>query len=320
MKPEARSAAASFAVALLMSLALAVPVRAAEPTAPAGQDAARKPAAPATGPFEVRLNDGSTMKVTLCDERIELKTRYGTLLIPVADLRQIEVGRRIPADVARRIDTAIANLGSKDFRERKAAAAELVGLREKAYPAVVRALKSSDAEVARAAEDVLEKLKEVVPEELLEVPTYDVVFTADSKITGHMTGAVLKVHTTAFGDQPLNLADVRSLRAGSAPVETVKAEPGPENLTALANQVGKTFTFRITGAREGIVWGTDVYTSDSSLATAAVHAGAIKAGQTGVVRVTIVVPPPMYEGSTRNGVTTQPWGFHPGAFRVQAVK
>ncbi|HJT79537.1 MAG TPA: LCCL domain-containing protein [Gemmataceae bacterium] len=320
MRPHVRTVSASLVVALLLSLVAAVPLPAAEPAPPPKEDQARKPAAPPAGPFEVRLNDGSTMKVTLCDERIELTTRYGTLLIPVADLRQIDVGRRVPEDVARRIDAAIANLGSKRFEDRQAAAAELVRLREKAYPAVVKALKSPDAEVARAAEDVLEKLKEEVPQEQLDVPAYDVVYTADSKITGHLTGAVLKVHTGPFGDQPLKLADVRGLRSGPAGTEMVKAEPGPENLTALANQVGKTFAFRITGTRDGTVWGTDVYTSDSSLATAAVHAGAIKAGQTGVVRVTIVVPPPMYEGSTRNGVTTQPWGFHPGAFRVQAVK
>jgi hypothetical protein len=316
MTPQARLA---LPFLLVTTLALACPLHAAGPPPAAKPDPAGKPAArPAV--VEAHLIDGGTMKVTLADERIELTTRYGTLLIPVADVQRIDVGRRLTPEVARRIEAAVRGLGSKEFRERKAAAAELAALREKAYPAVVEAAKSSDAEVARAAEDILAKIKEEVPEEVLEVPETDTVYTADSKITGRITGAALKVHTAQFGDQELKLTDLRSLRLASAGMVAVKAELGPENLVALANQVGKTFHFRITGTTDGVVWGTDVYTSDSSLATAAVHAGAIKVGQTGVVRVTIVVPPPMYDGSTRNGVTSQPWNFHPGAFRVQAVK
>ena len=50
------------------------------------------------------------------------------------------------------------------------------------------------------------------------------------------------------------------------------------------------------------MWGTDVYTSDSTLATAAVHAGVLQPGQTGVVKVTILPGQAAYQGSTRNSV------------------
>ncbi len=39
-------------------------------------------------------------------------------------------------------------------------------------------------------------------------------------------------------------------------------------------------------------------------------------GETGVVRVEILAPPPAFNGSTRNGVTTSAWDAYPdGAFR-----
>jgi len=43
-------------------------------------------------------------------------------------------------------------------------------------------------------------------------------------------------------------------------------------------RAGKPLKFRVTGRSDCYVWGTDIYTADSPLATAAVHAGAIKVG------------------------------------------
>src|SRR5262249_204268 len=77
---------------------------------------------------------------------------------------------------------------------------------------------------------------------------------------------------------------------------------------------GQTYHFRVTGAvNVGTVWGTGVYTSDSPLATVAVHAGLLKVGQTGVIKVTIVPAQAAYMGSTQNGVPTNGYGGGPGA-------
>jgi hypothetical protein len=56
----------------------------------------------------------------------------------------------------------------------------------------------------------------------------------------------------------------------------------------------------------GTVWGSDVYTSDSSICKAARHAGVISA-QSGLVRLRIQAGRPSYAASTRNGVTTSSW-------------
>ena len=77
---------------------------------------------------------------------------------------------------------------------------------------------------------------------------------------------------------------------------------------------------RVTGESEGSsVWGTDVYTGDSPLAVAAVHAGAVKAGETAVVRVTVTRPLTHYQGSVRNGVTSHDYGGYGTAYRVDRV-
>ena len=55
----------------------------------------------------------------------------------------------------------------------------------------------------------------------------------------------------------------------------------PGNLVELRGQVGRNFVFDVTGRTDGPVWGDKVYTDDSSLATAAVHAGVLRDGQPG---------------------------------------
>ena len=55
-------------------------------------------------------------------------------------------------------------------------------------------------------------------------------------------------------------------------------------------------------------WGTDTYTADSSVCTAAVHAGLIGLESGGDVYIEIVAGQEQYDGSERNGVTTQKRG------------
>ncbi len=98
------------------------------------------------------------------------------------------------------------------------------------------------------------------------------------------------------------------------------AAPDPGNVVNLRGQNGKVFFFEVTGAQKGAVWGTDVYTDDSSLAAAAVHAGALKVGHKGVVKVTILPGEQKYRGSMRNGITTADFGAFEGSFKVEAVK
>jgi hypothetical protein len=167
---------------------------------------------PDANAVEVRFADDSIVKMVLQHSAIEVATRYGKLTVPVGEIRRIDFGRRVPEDLAKRIDAAIARLGSPEFQQRDAASAELLGLRELAYPALQRAAHSADLEVARRARDALKTLAETVPAERLHVPRHDTIVTLDFTIVGQVEVPVLKARTPYFGDTSLNLAEVRSMR------------------------------------------------------------------------------------------------------------
>ena len=97
-------------------------------------------------------------------------------------------------------------------------------------------------------------------------------------------------------------------------------QPAPTNLEAFRGRIGESFLFSVVGSSAGPLWGTDVYTTDSSPAKAAVHAGLLRIGESGTVRVTIVERLPNYAGTTRHGITSSPWHdpWH-GAYRIEAA-
>ena len=97
------------------------------------------------------------------------------------------------------------------------------------------------------------------------------------------------------------------------------AADAPRYMIELAEPVGATYYFRVTGAPDGPLWGTDIYTGDSALATAVVHAGLVRAGEQTVVRVATVPPPAQFQGSTRHGITSHDFGRYGSAYRVCAV-
>jgi hypothetical protein len=97
------------------------------------------------------------------------------------------------------------------------------------------------------------------------------------------------------------------------------AADAPARIQDLCDTPGTTYYFRVTGAADGSLWGTDVYTGDSALAAVAVHAGAVKSGESAVVRVTVMPPLAQYQGSVRNGVTSNDFGRYGTAYRVDRV-
>lgn len=81
-----------------------------------------------------------------------------------------------------------------------------------------------------------------------------------------------------------------------------------------ADHYGEVHSFRVTGTTHGAALGSGVYTSTSHLGVAAVHAGVLKAGETGVVTIRVVEPPSHYLSETRHGVKTYQWSHWNGAF------
>ncbi len=97
------------------------------------------------------------------------------------------------------------------------------------------------------------------------------------------------------------------------------ASDAPQRIMDLCDTIGNTYYFRVTGGLEGMVWGSDVYTGDSALAPAAIHAGLVKEGDAAVIKVTVLTPPAQFQGSLRNGITSHDFGRFGTAFKLEAV-
>lgn len=67
-------------------------------------------------------------------------------------------------------------------------------------------------------------------------------------------------------------------------------------------------------ATAGAVYGSDIYTQDSSLCAAAIHVGAIQAAAGGEVTVKSAPGCPSYLGLEKNGVMSSGWAKYPGSF------
>ena len=93
----------------------------------------------------------------------------------------------------------------------------------------------------------------------------------------------------------------------------------PEYLD-LRGRLAESFTYRCPadGQISGEIWGTDVYTDESSICTAATHAGVITAKEGGQVTIKIKPGIKKYVGSTRNNVTSKDYPKEaPGSFIFQ---
>ncbi len=69
--------------------------------------------------------------------------------------------------------------------------------------------------------------------------------------------------------------------------------------------------------RPSAVWGTDVYTADSSICTAALHSGRIALETGGIVRIRIGPGLPSFDGAVRGGVASLPYGAYPTSFTIE---
>ena len=92
---------------------------------------------------------------------------------------------------------------------------------------------------------------------------------------------------------------------GSTPTDSpTNQDSYTGDATHLRGQNNTTHSFVIVGTPNGSVWGNDIYTDDSIIATAAVHAGVVKVGEKATVTIRILPGLDRYEGTERNGVTS----------------
>ncbi|MCX7699791.1 MAG: hypothetical protein N2039_02840 [Gemmataceae bacterium] len=176
---------------------------------------------------EVEFRDGSVVKLTILDADLKVVTRFGTLTVPVTEIRRIDLGLRYPDGLTQKIDDAVAKLGDGDFKVRESAAAELRSYREWAYPGLLRAARSENAEVAKRGKELLDDLRQRVPDIETALSEKDRITTADFPIVGQISSATLQGHSPLLGDVVVRLHQAKAIRfsgPGSEISVTVKAE------------------------------------------------------------------------------------------------
>ena len=93
----------------------------------------------------------------------------------------------------------------------------------------------------------------------------------------------------------------------------------PIAMSLFRDRAGETLSFAIRGRDDQPVWGTATYTDDSGLETAAVHAGLLRPGQTGIVKVRPLPGQDRYEATSQNGVQSSAFALHRGSYRFGGV-
>ncbi len=142
------------------------------------------------------------------------------------------------------------------------------------------------------------------------VPSYPPL--DDSGFVRLATGQIVAVDVAAPADSGAIAG--ASARAAAAPASLPSC---PDTVESLRGS-GSTLTCSCTAAQAGSgnVWGVGPYTDDSRICRAAVHSGVI-ASSGGAIEVQAVSGQAQYQGSSRNGVTTEAYGNWPGSVAVR---
>ena len=184
------------------------------------------------GEAEIIFLNGSKVRVTIQSEKLEIATIYGKLTVPMEDVESIEFGLHFPEGIPEKITSAIASLNSSDYREREKAAKTLNDLGPYAYPAVLKATRSKEAEVSKRAKEIVSKMQTKYSKKELKTSVDDRVVTPTHTIVGRILTATVKTKAEYFGEIDHKFANMRSLRAIGAPGQDFD---GPIDATKHAN-------------------------------------------------------------------------------------
>jgi hypothetical protein len=186
------------------------------PARSAVNDTANDPKGPAPtagpGVVEVRFVNGSTVMMTLLQDKLEIQTAYGKLIIPPGDIRRIEFGRRISEEDARKVEQAIRCLSSTSYKERELAVRDLVALGPVAYSRLQSVIGGQDLEASKRGEAALMKIREKFSTRLLCRSEEDIVQTAKFTIVGRVLTPAIKAKAEDFGELELRPAKLLAIR------------------------------------------------------------------------------------------------------------
>lgn len=256
--------------------------------------------------FELSLRDGRSFVGVLHDFKMTFDTRFGPLTVFAADIKRIDFALTNSHDTTSAISTAVRRLGGADAKE---AEEELLVLGARAFPAMVALAQCGNEPIHRRARGLAGRIRASTTPEQLSLRTSHQVTTPDATFAANFPPDTFGFGLiTDAGHQSFDNHELFTLRQVPGPTIEVP-RPNPRWLGRFyTNSYGAKLSFIVTGdPNDGDVMGSNPYTLDSMLASAAVHAGVVKPGETKIVRVEIILAPSTFVGSGRNGVTSIDW-------------
>jgi len=202
----------------------------------------------------------------------------------------------LPPDAKRLLDEAESTIAEVRERTKR----ETIAIQEAADREIEAIRTRSKADIARSNAKASQELSPLLR---------DLFARLKALQTEHMLAGRL--------DEALAIRGrLRSLRG-----DLFGIKPDPGNMTDYAAaDLGKSYLFDIVGSTDGNVWGHGLYTGDSAVASAAVHAGVLRDGERGVVRVTLVDgSESVFEAIERYGIRSLEYGNYTVAFTVERV-
>ena len=135
-------------------------------------------------------------------------------------------------------------------------------------------------------------------------------------VTGQQSTAVAPAPTDSINEHNSESTSA-SLDSSSSLDE---AQRVPWTLSGVETTPGQVLVYQVTGSTRGLVWGTDIYTDDSPIAAAAVHAGLLRPDETGTIMVTILRGRETYRGSARHGVASRDYQSWERSYMLQRLQ
>lgn len=114
----------------------------------------------------------------------------------------------------------------------------------------------------------------------------------------------------------MNTARTAAGAAQTAGIAPVRAS-WETTATQFRDRTGARIAYQCpAGGTAHTIWGTDIYSDDSSVCTAGVHVGAITLSRGGTVVIQMRPGESAYSGSTHNGVQSSSYSSWDGSFSV----
>ncbi len=267
--------------------------------------------------WQARKHDGAILKLVVTNEIFTITTKYGTAKVPNKDVKRIEFGARVSDEDKKKITEALIQLDSPQSRVREQAKAELLVLGGKAYPFARKAWQTSGPVASAQLFQLLDQLKPLNTDDEVELRDEDVLHTLDgSKFAGKLELDQLKARLDGKATD-LNRRELSLVVHGGSADTNEKVEVVVSLGNLWMTHLNKTVALEVTAVHNGgNVWGSNPYTMDTVINTAAIHAGVLKNGETAYLKIKILPDPGSYTGSTANGITSTNYGPWQGCYQI----